>query len=133
MENLTHTLFGLALAKAGLENATPLATTTLVISSNLPDIDFLMGLDDTVSSLKYHRGITHSFVGVTILAAAITIVLGLVDRRFRLRRFFGVTQTKKKTSRGRATWKKQRGRQKPPTNWQRYQYSAGAATLFYTS
>jgi len=86
MENLTHTLFGLALAKAGLEDATPLATTTLIISSNLPDIDFLMGLDDTVSSLKYHRGITHSFVGVTILAAAITIVLGLVDRRFRLRR-----------------------------------------------
>jgi inner membrane protein len=86
MENLTHTLFGLAVAKSGLERATPLATATLVISSNLPDIDLLMGLDDTASSLKYHRGITHSFVGLAVLAAALTVALVFVDRRFRLRR-----------------------------------------------
>src|SRR5262249_23444371 len=86
MENLTHTLFGLALAKAGLEEASPLATTALVISSNLPDIDFLLGLGDTLTSIKYHRGITHSFIGVVVLAAALTILLVLVDRRFRLRR-----------------------------------------------
>jgi len=87
MENLAHTLLGLSFAKAGLERATPLATTTLVISSNLPDIDVLGRVGtDTGVYLEYHRGFTHGFLGLGILAAALTVVLMFVDRRFRLRR-----------------------------------------------
>jgi membrane-bound metal-dependent hydrolase YbcI (DUF457 family) len=87
MENLTHTLLGLALAKAGLERATPLATTTLVIASNLPDVDVLAQLHNgTFSYLDYHRGFTHSFVGLALLAVALTFVLTYADRRFRMRR-----------------------------------------------
>lgn len=87
MENFAHTLLGLSLAKAGLERATPLATTALVIASNLPDIDVLMRVGgDTSSYLEYHRGFTHSFVGLALLALIITVVLTLIDRRFRLRR-----------------------------------------------
>ena len=87
MENLTHTLLGLSMAKAWLERATPLATTALVVSSNLPDIDVLSRLEDgTVGYLQYHRGFTHGFVGLAILAAALTLVLMFLDRRFRLRR-----------------------------------------------
>jgi len=63
MENLAHTLLGLSFAKAGLERVTPLATTALVISSNLPDIDVLLRLEGgTVSYLKHHRGFTHGFL-----------------------------------------------------------------------
>ena len=87
MENLAHTLLGLSLAKAGLERATPLATTALVVASNLPDIDVLMRVGgDTSDYLDYHRGFTHSFVGLALLAAIITIILTLIDRRFRMRR-----------------------------------------------
>jgi len=87
MENLAHTLLGLSFAKGGLERATPLATTALVISSNLPDIDVLSRLEGgTASYLEYHRGFTHGFVGLAVLAAALTLVLMFIDRRIRLRR-----------------------------------------------
>ena len=87
MDNFTHTLLGLAIAKAGLERATPLATTTLVISSNLPDVDVLSRLGGgAVSYVEYHRGFTHGFVGLALLAGALTLALMFLDRRFRLRR-----------------------------------------------
>jgi inner membrane protein len=87
MENFSHTLVGLALAKAGLERATPLATSALVISANLPDIDVLSRLGGTTGSyLEYHRGFTHSLVGLALLASALTLMLTWVDRRFRMRR-----------------------------------------------
>jgi membrane-bound metal-dependent hydrolase YbcI (DUF457 family) len=87
MENLSHTLFGLVLSKAGLEEASPLATTALVISSNLPDIDAIFSArGGSLSYIAYHRGITHSFVGITCLAAILTLALVYVDRRLRLRR-----------------------------------------------
>jgi inner membrane protein len=87
MENFAHTLLGLSLAKAGLERATPLATTALVVASNLPDVDVLPRVvGDTSTYLEYHRGFTHSFVGLALLAVIITFALTFVDRRFRLRR-----------------------------------------------
>jgi inner membrane protein len=87
MENLAHTLLGLTMAEAGLESVTPLATTTLIISSNLPDLDLVMYLrGDAFSYIKYHRGLTHSFVGLVVLAVALAVVLTLFDRWFRLRR-----------------------------------------------
>src|SRR5215510_7986419 len=86
MDNFAHTLLGLSLAKAGLERATPLATTALVISSNLPDIDNLTWLKGgALSALESHRGFTHGFLGLAILAGVLTLVLAFLDRRFRLR------------------------------------------------
>ena len=86
MDNVTHSLFGLCLAKAGLERSTPLATATLVISSNLPDIDAVMRVGGSLSHLEYHRGITHSFVGLAVLAALFTFLLTVIDRGYRTRR-----------------------------------------------
>ena len=87
MENLAHTLLGLSLAKAGIERATPLATTALVISSNLPDVDVLMRFGDgTADYLKYHRGFTHGFTGLAAMAVVLTLALTYLDRKFRLRR-----------------------------------------------
>jgi inner membrane protein len=86
MENFSHTLLGLSLAKTGLERTTPLATTALIVSSNLPDIDNLTWLwGGTISSLEHHRGITHSLLGLGVLAAVLTFALTFLDRRFRLR------------------------------------------------
>src|SRR2546425_10396279 len=87
MENLAHTLLGISLAKSGLERATPLATTALVISSNLPDVDVLSRVGGgTVGYLEYHRGFTHGFVGLAVLAAGLTLGLMFIDRRLRFRR-----------------------------------------------
>jgi inner membrane protein len=84
MENFTHTLLGFTLAKTGLERATPLATTTLVIASNMPDIDSLMRFRGAFADLETHRGLTHSFIGILVLAIVLTIVLVFLDKRFRL-------------------------------------------------
>jgi inner membrane protein len=86
MDNITHTLFGLTLAKAGLERATPLATATLLVSSNLPDIDNLMWVRGPAAALEHHRGLTHSFAGLAALALGLTLVLIFLDHAFRLRR-----------------------------------------------
>lgn len=86
MENLAHTLFGLALAKAGLERATPLATTALIISSNLPDIDVVVRVRGLTSYLEHHRGLTHSLFGLAVLAGVLAFLLVYLDRKFRLRR-----------------------------------------------
>nr|AUN37098.1 hypothetical protein [uncultured bacterium] len=85
MENLTHTLFGLTAAKAGLERATPLATTTLLIASNMPDIDSVMRFRGAFADLENHRGITHSFIGLLVLSTFLTLILVFLDKKFRLR------------------------------------------------
>ena len=42
MDNLCHTLVGAALAEAGLRKKTPLATATLLIGANIPDVDGIL-------------------------------------------------------------------------------------------
>lgn len=84
MDNLAHTLLGLALAKAGVERVSPMATTALVVSSNMPDIDVLTRVGgDALDYLRYHRGFTHSLVGVVLLAVLLTPALTYCARRFR--------------------------------------------------
>lgn len=68
MDNLTHTLVGLAAAKAGLERLSPMATTVCVIAANAPDIDILATLGGKWFYLHHHRGITHSLIGTLSLA-----------------------------------------------------------------
>ncbi len=75
MDNLTHTLTAVALSQAGLNRKTRFATFALVIGANLPDVDLLAWLAGSATYLKYHRGYTHSILGITILAG---ILAGLV-------------------------------------------------------
>ena len=82
MDNLTHTLTALALSQAGLKRKTRFATLALVVGANLPDIDLLSRWGGAAAFLKYHRGITHSILGVTILATLLAGVLYYVGRRF---------------------------------------------------
>lgn len=71
LDNLTHTLTGLALARAGLGRNTPRAGLTLALACNLPDIDIVTGLWGRVAYLEHHRGITHAFAASPFLAAAL--------------------------------------------------------------
>jgi inner membrane protein len=66
MDNLTHTLYGIALAKAGLDRTSRYAMPAILIGSNLPDIDLATIMGGQINYLRYHRGVTHSFLGIAI-------------------------------------------------------------------
>ena len=65
MENLAHTLAGLALARTGLAR-NRLETAVLVLGSNLPDIDLVWSMRSRAAYLDEHRGITHSLAGAPL-------------------------------------------------------------------
>ncbi len=81
MDNLAHSLAGLAAAKAGLERLSPGATSLCILAANSPDADVVVLLfSDRWSFLKYHRGITHSIFGTVILALALPVIFHFLDR-----------------------------------------------------
>ena len=86
MDNLTHSLVGLALSKSGLERLSPYATAICILGANAPDADIVTVLWGRWFSLEHHRGITHSIVGVLVLSVAIPLLFWLGDRIFALRR-----------------------------------------------
>ncbi|HEX8501177.1 MAG TPA: metal-dependent hydrolase [Pyrinomonadaceae bacterium] len=85
MDNLTHSLVGLAAAKAGLERRGPYATVVCVAAANLPDIDVVALAGGPAFYLQHHRGITHSVVGTLALALALPLLL-CAGERLRARR-----------------------------------------------
>src|SRR6266540_3399485 len=87
MENISHTLAGLALARAGLDRTTPLATTALVIGANLPDLDLVWSsFRSALVYYHYHRGWTHSILGFFVLTFVWWLLLLAVDRWLSARR-----------------------------------------------
>lgn len=81
MDNLTHSLVGLAVAKAGLEKLSPGATTLCVLAANSPDADILVLIfGGRWAFLHHHRGITHSIVGALVLALALPLIFYAGDR-----------------------------------------------------
>lgn len=86
MENLCHTLAGVVLARAGLDRTTPLATATLVVASNLPDVDIITVWWGDLAYLEHHRGITHSILGLALQGPILAGFMIAFDRLIRLRR-----------------------------------------------
>lgn len=75
MFNSTHTFVGLAIAQAAPKDWLRLAPLTAVIASNLPDIDILTNLSGMPTYIEYHRGITHTLLGVPILALGVALAM----------------------------------------------------------
>lgn len=80
MDNLTHSLVGLAAAKAGLERASPFATSVCVIAANAPDADIVAAFAGSWFYLKHHRGITHSVAGTLTIALLIPVAFWIADK-----------------------------------------------------
>lgn len=80
MDNLTHSLVGLAAAKAGLERLSPGTTALCVIAANAPDADIVALAAGRWAYLHHHRGITHSIAGTLALALLIPILFWLGDK-----------------------------------------------------
>lgn len=74
MDNLCHTLAGAALGKAGLARRTSLGMSTLLIASNLPDVDVAVFATSTLP-MWFRRGWTH---GVLAQAALPLLLAGAV-------------------------------------------------------
>ncbi|HYX42456.1 MAG TPA: metal-dependent hydrolase, partial [Pyrinomonadaceae bacterium] len=80
MDNLTHSLVGLAAAKAGLERKSVYATVVCVVAANLPDIDIITLAGGPSVYLANHRGITHSIVGTLALGLAFPLLFFYAER-----------------------------------------------------
>ena len=63
------------MARAGLNRTSALATTTLVIGAEAADADMVGYLRGPVFGFAHHRGITHTFVGVPLVAAAVVLLM----------------------------------------------------------
>jgi inner membrane protein len=64
MDNVTHTLFALTLARTRLGRAGRGTTTALVLASNAPDIDIVTTAGGALNYLHWHRGPTHGPLGI---------------------------------------------------------------------
>lgn len=86
MDNLTHALAGAALSRAGLDRTTPLATATLVVAANAPDVDVLAYARGEYFALAFRRGITHGLPAMAVLPALVAGAVLAWDRWVRRRR-----------------------------------------------
>jgi inner membrane protein len=70
------------MSRAGLNRKTALATATLTLAAEAPDLDVFSRIGGSAFGLNHHRGFTHSFLGVPLVAAA---VVGFIYLLWRLR------------------------------------------------
>src|SRR5580658_10636411 len=70
------------MGRAGLNRKTALATVTVTLAAEAPDLDVLGEFKGRVFGFAHHRGFTHSFVGIALVSAA---VVGFVYLIWRLR------------------------------------------------
>ena len=81
MDNLSHSLTGLALSRAGLNRFSPHATALLLLSANAPDIDILAATRGGLAYLEAHRGYTHCFLVLPFLAAVPVLIIAGISRK----------------------------------------------------
>jgi inner membrane protein len=81
VDNLTHSLTGLALSRAGLDRLTPRAAWILLLAANAPDIDVVSAFGGSLNYLHYHRHLTHSLVALPLLPLLCVLVVRLVSRK----------------------------------------------------
>ena len=70
------------MGRAGLNRKTALTTATLTLAAEAPDLDVLANVKGSVFGFAHHRGFTHSFLGVPLVAA---LVVGFMYGLWRLR------------------------------------------------
>jgi inner membrane protein len=80
LEPVTHFLFGAAMGRAGLNRKTALATATLTLAAEAADLDVLSRFGGSAFGLNHHRGFTHSFLGVPLVAAVVVGFIYLLSR-----------------------------------------------------
>jgi inner membrane protein len=82
LEPITHFLTGACLGRAGFNRKTALATATMALAAEAPDLDVFGSLKGPVFGFAHHRGFTHSFLGLVPVSA---LVVGFIYLIWRLR------------------------------------------------
>ncbi len=82
MEPITHFLTGACMGRAGLNRKTALATATMTLAAEAPDLDVIASWKGPVFGFAHHRGFTHSFLGAALVAP---VVVGFIYLIWRLR------------------------------------------------
>jgi membrane-bound metal-dependent hydrolase YbcI (DUF457 family) len=80
VDNITHSLFGVTLARTPLGRAGRGTTAALLLASNAPDIDFAAAAGGAAKYLEWHRGITHGPLGLIGLSFASAGLIALARR-----------------------------------------------------
>lgn len=83
MDNLTHTLTGLMLGRAGLNRFYPRADLVLILAANIPDIDIVNIVRGPLYYFEHHRGITHSIAAMPVMALLPVLIGCAVGRTMR--------------------------------------------------
>lgn len=91
MDNLTHSLLGVTLCRAGLNRLTPQAGWLMLAAANLPDADIVMRVQGSAHYLHTHRGWTHSVYLAPLVALLPLVLWWLLTRKSRpgLRQWIG--------------------------------------------
>jgi inner membrane protein len=80
VDNLCHTLVGVAASRAGLKHKSAFATTTLTIAANLPDLDVL-AFATSIPAVALRRGWTHGPIAQVLLPVALAGIVHAIGRR----------------------------------------------------
>ncbi|HKN22200.1 MAG TPA: metal-dependent hydrolase [Terracidiphilus sp.] len=86
MEPVTHFLTGACIGRAGFNRKTAYATLAAVLAAEAADLDIIWGFAGPVEELKHHRGITHTFWAVPVVAGVVVGAVWLLDRWLKRRR-----------------------------------------------
>src|ERR1700694_1943908 len=86
MEPVTHLLTGATLARTGFNRKTALATVTMTLAAEAADFDILAYFKGSACGFIQHRGITHTFIGIPVIAALVVALVWLVDTLWQRRR-----------------------------------------------
>ncbi|MCU1327096.1 MAG: rane-bound metal-dependent hydrolase [Bryobacterales bacterium] len=81
MDNLTHSLVGLFLARAGFSKATARGTAIMVVAANAPDLDVVSLLGGAEPYLRWHRHVTHSLIAIPIIALVAVALVRYIGRK----------------------------------------------------
>jgi inner membrane protein len=80
LEPITHFLTGACLGRAGLNRKTALATLTLTLAAEAPDLDIFSRFGGPAFGFAHHRGFTHSFLGLPLVGALVVAFVYVVWR-----------------------------------------------------
>jgi inner membrane protein len=78
LDNLTHSLVGLFLARAGFKHATPRGAAVMMLAANAPDFDAVSWFFGGATYLHYHRNITHALIAMPAMALLSVALVRLI-------------------------------------------------------
>ena len=81
MDNLTHSLIGLFLARAGFKQVTPRGTAIMVLAANAPDFDTVSFFGGATTYIHWHRNITHSLIALPFMALLSVAIVRWLGRK----------------------------------------------------